>query len=66
MSKQHQHLEERMAHLEEQIAFLQKQVQAHSHNINDETVIAIVNFVKQDIARAFIPPAPQEPQEQVG
>jgi hypothetical protein len=73
-------LEERVTHLEEQIAFLKKQVQEHSHSISDETVLALANFVKQDIARAFVPPALQvveappqaeeqeqeQPQEQVG
>jgi hypothetical protein len=57
-------LEERVAHLEEQIAFLKKQVQEHSHSISDETVLALVNFVKQDIARAFVPPMPQVVEEQ--
>jgi hypothetical protein len=63
-SKQVGGLEKRMTHLEEQIAFLQKQVQEHSHSISDETVLALANFVKQDIARAFVPPMPQVVEEQ--
>ena len=62
-------LEERVQHLEESLAFLVKQVQEHSHNINDETIAAIVAFVKQDFVNTLVPPAQpaeEKEQEQVG
>src|SRR6266704_6671816 len=66
-------LEERVKQLEDRIAFQEKTLQEHSHNINDETIAAIVAYVKQDIVNTLVPPAPQaqpaieeKEQEQAG
>lgn len=54
-------LERRVKAYEDRIAFLEKAIQDHAHVINDQTIMAIAAFVKQDIIQSLTP-APPEPQ----